>query len=147
MFKTLHNNRNEILSGILLSLIFFAGLFYGKTYFPPLAYVLSFGYYLMIAGLVFFSPWFFISITMPNTLGKFINEWFEAGWRALGTPPEYRFNKHGKKAAGDEEYEYSSHLQRCFLFTIAVYAVLVLAGAFIALAAFSQGISIPVMGN
>jgi hypothetical protein len=152
MFKTLRTNRNEILSYGIGLILFFALLYYGKTYFPPLAYVLSFGYQVMIAGLVFFSPWFFIRITMPNTMGKFINEWFEAAWAAMGKPSSFRISRSGRNIPPEEAYPaepflHAGELQHQLRLTLAVYAILVLAGALIAIAAFSQGISIPVFGG
>ena len=29
-------------------------------------------------------PWLFIAMTFPNTLGKFVNDSFENGWREFG---------------------------------------------------------------
>lgn len=150
MFKTIATNRNEILTVFLGLILFFALLFYGKTYFPPLAYALSFGYWALIAAFVFFAPWFAIRITMPNTMGRFVNEWFEAAWAAQGKPGSFRIAKDGENIPNgeepDEEYRHAGDLQAQLKLTLFVYAVLVLAGALIALAAFSQGISIPVIG-
>jgi hypothetical protein len=150
MFKTIATNRNEILTVFLGLILFFALLFYGKTYFPPLAYALSFGYWLLIAAFVFFAPWLAIRVTMPNTMGRFVNEWFETAWKALGKPVDFRITKSGKHLPKgqepDEEFRFVGELQQQLKLTLFVYAVLVLAGALIALAAFSQGISIPVIG-
>ena len=152
MFKTIRTNRNEILALFFGLILFFALLYYGKTYFPPLAYALGFGYWLMIAAFVFFSPWFAIRVTTPNTLGKFINEWFEAAWVSIGKPSSFRLTKKGRNIPAEErnpteEFMFAGELQRHLNLTLAVYAVLVLAGAPIAVAAFAQGISIPVIGE
>lgn len=150
MFKTLSTNRNEILTGFLGLLLFFALLFYGKTYFPPLAYALSFGYFVLILLFVCFSPWFIISITMPNTMGRFINEWFDAAWVAVGKPDSFRISRAGENLHPDDPEEdclRAGELQRQLKLTLAVYVAMMLAAALVALAAFSQGISIPVIGQ
>jgi hypothetical protein len=150
MFKTIRDNRNEILTVFLALIALFAGLFYGKEYFPPLAYALSFIYFWAIVAVVFATPWFAIRLTLPKTMGAFARDWFNAGWFSLGKPGNWQITKDCRSIRDDEPEEETlraSDLQVQLKYTLILYCVMLLVCAIIALTAFSQGISIPVLGG
>lgn len=142
MFKTLNTNRRDILAILVVSILLYVGIYFARTVFPPLVYVLDIVHYVAIASLVFFGPWFFISITLPKTMGRFVNVWFEDAWKAFGKPDDFKYTKAGPNKDALAENKEAKELRVQLLLTLAVYAVLVLAGSVVAFAVFAKGISI-----
>jgi hypothetical protein len=148
LIATLKTNAKDIATILGAILVLTLGLFIGATWFPPLAYVLSFFWFLVIAALVFLMPWFFLTLTATDTFGTFVNRDFVAGWRCLGKPSGHKVHADGSNwREGDpDDYTHAGQLAERFRYTIIVWCVMMLAGAIIAWAAFQNGISIPVIG-
>lgn len=149
LLATIRTNAKDIATILGAMFLLTIGLFIGATYFPPLAYFLNFFWFLVIASLVFMGPWFFLTLTAKDTFGNFINHHFVAGWHCLGKPSSFRVKQDGSNwQEGDAEpYRFAGQLAACFKVTIAVWCVMMLAGAIVAWAAFQNGISITTFGG
>jgi len=149
LIATIRTNAKDIGLILVSMLLLTIGLFIGVAYFPPLAYFLNFFWFIVIASLVFLMPWFFLTLTATDSFGHFINQRFVAGWYCLGKPPGFKVHADGTNwAEGDEgKHEYAGQLAARFKCTIAVWCVMMIAGAIVAWAAFQNGISIPVIGR